>query len=159
MAEFAYQEIEAWNTAVRLTAAVGRLKIGSNLKAAADAQAHAFEQAGMACALIAEGSTREGPGQVALYRDARGALAQSRAWLHVLAAVTNEQDSVFGNELDLAETASRQVSAALRSMDRPAQAGPRPPQGPGRPPFREGQRGPGPGPRPAGPPRGERTPR
>jgi len=155
MAEFNYQDVEAWNTSVRLATAVGRLRIGSNLKAAADAQAHAFEQAGLACALIAEGSTREGPGQVALYRDARGALAQSRAWLHVLASVTNEQDSVFGNELDLAETASRQLSAALRSIERPA------PAAGGRPPFRDGPggRGPGPGPRPGGPPRGERSTR
>ena len=53
MAEFAYQDVEAWNTAVRLAAAVGRLKIGSNLKASADAQQKAFEQAGLACALLA----------------------------------------------------------------------------------------------------------
>ena len=154
MPEFAYQDVEAWNTSVRLAAAVGRLKVASNLKAAADAHSHAFEQAGMACTLIAEGATREGPGLVALYRDARGALAQSRAWLHVLAAVTNEQDAVFGNELDLAETASRQLQATLRTIDRPGPGGPRPmarEMPPGRP---GGPRPPGPGPR-----RGERGPR
>jgi hypothetical protein len=155
VAEFAYQGVEAWNTALRLAAAVGRLKVASNLKAAADAQAHAFEQAGMACALIAEGATREAPGQVPLYRDARGALAQCRAWLHVLAALINEQDAVFGNEFDLAETASRQLQAVLRTMDRPG-AGPRPmPRD--MPPGRPG------GPRPPGPAGGggrpERGPR
>lgn len=155
MPEYGYQQVEAWNTAIRLTTAIGRLKIGSNLKAAADAQQHAFERAGLACALIADGSTREGGAQVALYRDARGALAQSRAWLHVLAAVMNEPDTVFANELDLAETASRQLSAILRTMDRgPAPGtgtgGPRqgPPAGRGGPPA--GGRPPGRG---AGAPR------
>ena len=143
MAEFEYQKVEAWNTAVRLASTVGRLKIGSNLKASADAQAHAFEQAGLAAALIAEASGREGPAQIGLYRDARGALAQCRAWIHVLAAVTNENDSVFATELDLAEQAARQVSAYIRAADRgPQQAGgPRPPvRGPApagtRPPVR-----------------------
>lgn len=150
MAEFAYQNVEAWNTGVKLAAAVGRLKIGSNLKASADAQTKAFEQAGLACALIAEGASREGPGQVALYRDARGALAQCRSWLHVLAAVTNEQDTVFGNEFDLAEVASRQVNGLLRTMERPAPMGGGPGQGqPSRPPMQRG------GP----PPRGERSSR
>ncbi len=144
MPEFEYQKVEAWNTAVRLAAAVGRLKIGSNLKASADAHAHAFEQAGIACALIAEASSREGPAQVGLYRDARGALAQCRSWLHVLAAVTNESDTVFGNELDLAEQAARQVTGTLRSLDR-GPAGPRPPL--------RGVPAPS-APRPGGPPRG-----
>jgi hypothetical protein len=144
MPEFEYQKVEAWITAVKLAAAVGRLKIGSNLKASADAQAHAFEQAGMASALIAEASSREGPAQVGLYRDARGALAQCRSWLHVLAAVTNEPDSVFGNELDLADQAARQVSGTLRSIER-GPAGPRPPM--------RGASAPS-GPRPGGPPRG-----
>jgi hypothetical protein len=144
MAEPEYQQSEAFHTAIRLASAVGRLKVGSNLKAAADAQSHAFEQAGLAAALIAEATGREGPAQVGLYRDARGALAQTRAWLHVLAAVMNEQDSVFGNEFDLAEQASRQVSATLRAMDRgPAPGGPRPAPRPGGPPPR--------GPRPGGP--------
>lgn len=159
MAEFVYQDVEAWNTTVKLTAAVGRLKIGSNLKASADAQEHAFEQAGLACALIAEGAGREGGAQIDLYRDARGALAQCRSWIHVLAAVMNESDAIFGNELDLAETASRQVGGMLRGAERPQQ----PPQGQqtfSRPPMR----GPGGagggfgggfgGGRPGGPPRG-----
>ena len=149
MAEYSYQSIEAWNTAVKLAVAVGRLKIGSNLKASNDAQAHAFEQAGMAAALIAEGSAREGQAMIGMYRDARGALAQCRSWLHVLAAVTNEQDSVFGNELDLAEQAARQIAGTLRTLDRAPM----------------GQSGPGPGPgtrlppRPAGPQPRDRGPR
>ena len=150
MAEPDYRQSEAFNTSVRLATSVGRLKVGSNLKAAADAQAKAFEQAGMAAALIAEASTREGPAQVGLYRDARGSFAQSRAWLIVLAAVMNEPESVFANELDLAEQGSRQVSATLRTLDRgPAQgaAAPRPvpPRGQSSPPGR-----PQPGPRPGG---------
>lgn len=143
MPEFVYQKVEAWNTTVKLAAAIGRLKIGSNLKAAADAHQRAFEQAGMAAALIAEAASREGSAQVGLYRDARGALAQCRSWLHVLAAIMNEPDSVFGNELDLAEQAARQVSATLRTVERGAPA-PRPPmRGPA----------PAPGQRPGAPPR------
>jgi hypothetical protein len=143
------QTIEAWNTVIRLAAAIGRLKIGSNLRAASDAQAKAFELAGIAGGLIAEAGTREGPAQLGLLRDARGALAQCRSWVHVLAAVTNEQQSVFGNELDLVEQASRQVNAYARSLDRggPAQGGPRPPMRPGG------------GPRPGGPPRSGGGPR
>jgi hypothetical protein len=145
MAEPDYRQSEAFNTSLRLAAAVGRLKVGSNLKAAADAQSKAFEQAGMAAALIAEATTREGPAQVGLYRDARGSLAQTRAWLHVLAAVMNEQDTVFSNELDMAEQASRQVGATLRTLDRGPGVGPRP--APGRGPDRPPQR---PAPRPGG---------
>jgi len=144
------QTIEAWNTAIRLAAAIGRLKIGSNLRAAADAQAKSFELAGIACGLIAEAGTREGPAQIGLLRDARGALAQCRSWISVLAAVTNEQESVFGNELDLVEQASRQVNAYARSLDRggPGTGGPRPPMRPG------------PAPRPGGGnPRGGGSPR
>lgn len=149
MAEFEYQNVEAWNTAIKLTAAIGRLRVGSNLKASADAQAEAFKQAGLAAALIAEGSGRDGGGQVQLYRDARGSLAQCRSWLHILAALMNEQDTVFANELDLAEQCARQVSGALRAMDR----GPAPMQNaqPQRPPMR--------GPAPARPPRGPGGPR
>ena len=147
MAEFEYQNVEAWNTAVKLAATVGRLKIGSNLRASGDAQANAFDQAGVTCALIAEGAMREGGAQAGLYRDARSALARCRAWLHVLAAVTNEQDSVFGNEFDLAEQASRQLNALIRNAERgPATAGPRPPMRSGPP-----QSGPRPGPRPGAP--------
>ena len=111
MAEGEPQSIEAWNTTIRLAAAVGRLKIGSNLKASADAQSKAFELAGVACGLIAEAAAAGGGAQAGLLRDARGALAQCKSWIHVLAAVTNEQDSVFGNELDLIDQASRQVAA------------------------------------------------
>lgn len=148
MAEFDYQNVEAWNTAVKLASAVGRLKIGSNLKASAEAQSHAFEQAGLACALIAEASGREGPAQIGLYRDARGALAQCRSWIHILAAVTNENDTVFANELDLAEQSARQVAAYIRVADRGgAPGGPRPPmRGPAqaapRPPLRSQGGGP-----------------
>lgn len=149
MAEGEPQSIEAWNTAIRLAAAVGRLKIGSNLKASADAQAKAFELAGVASGLIAEAAAAGGPVQAGLLRDARGALAQCKSWIHVLAAVTNEQDSVFGNELDLLDQASRQVGAYLRSLDR----GPAGGQGP-RPPMRQGA-----GPRPGGPPRNPGGPR
>jgi hypothetical protein len=142
MADSDPQSIEAWNTSVRLAAAVGRLKVGSNLKASADAQAKAFELAGVACGLIAEAAAASGGAQAGLLRDARGALAQCKSWIHVLAAVTNEQDSVFGNELDLVDQASRQVGAYLRSIDRGP--GPGGPQGP-RPPLRQGG-----GPRPGG---------
>ena len=149
MAEGDPQSIEAWNTTIKLAASVGRLKIGSNLKASADAQAKAFELAGVASGLIAEAAMREGPAQAGLLRDARGALAQCRSWIHVLAAVTNEQDSVFGNELDLIEQASRQIGAYLRSLDRgPQQGGPRPP-------MRQQPSGP----RPGGPPRNAGGPR
>jgi len=151
MAEFEYQNSEAWNSALKLAASVGRLKIGSNLKASADAQQRAFEQAGVACALIAEAVSREGQAQAGMLRDARGALAQCRAWLHVLGAVTNEPDAVFGTEFDLAEAASRQVGGMLRTLDR----GPGPVGAP-RPPLRAG--GPA-GPRPGGPPRQAGGPR
>ncbi|MBK7327643.1 MAG: hypothetical protein IPI85_00660 [Dehalococcoidia bacterium] len=150
MAEGDPQSIEAWNTSVRLAAAVGRLKIGSNLKASADAQAKAFELAGIACGLIAEAAGREGPAQAGILRDARGALAQCKSWIHVLAAVTNEQESVFGNEIDLVDQASRQITAYVRSIERgPVQAGPRPPMRPGG----------GQPPRPGGPPRNPGGPR
>ena len=127
MADFEYQNVEAWNTAVRLAAAVGRLRIASNLKASADAQAKAFEAAGIACGLIADGASREGPAQVSLYRDARGAIAQCSSWLHMLATITNQEPDVFDEELRLADTASRQLAALLRTLDRPQRGmGPRP---------------------------------
>lgn len=155
MAEFAYDEVEAWHTTVKLATAVGRLKVGSNLKASGDAQQRAFEQAGLAGAMVAEGASREGGSQIGLYRDARGALAQCRAWLHILASLMNEPDSIFGNELDLAETASRQLSGMLRTLDRPAPSfgggGPGGPGGGGRP-MGPPNRGPGGGgPRYGGP--------
>ena len=162
MPEYSYQDVEAWNTATRLAAAVGRLKVGSNLKASADAHGHAFEQAALAAALIADGTSREGPGaQSAAYREARGALAQCRSWLHTLALLINEPDSVFGNELDLAEQAARQLGGMLRTIDRAPAPGMRPG---GPPPMRDGGRpvGPREGGRPPGPPRDrdrERGPR
>lgn len=139
-----FENVEAWNTAVRLAAAVGRLKIASNLKASADAQAKAFEQAGVACGLIAEGAGREGPPQLALYRDARGALAQCSSWLHVLASVTNQPADVFSEELGLAEQASRQLGGLLRALDRPGPGGGRPPMRPAGQGGRGPQRGGGP---------------
>lgn len=139
MADQPYQDVEAWHTTVRLAASIGRLRIGSNLKASADAQSHAFEQAGAACALIAEAASRDGAAPMGPLRDARGALAQCRAWLHILAAVTNEQDAVFANELELADQASRQVLAQLRVIER---QNPRPP-GRGGPPPRDGGHHPG----------------
>ncbi|MFN0096999.1 MAG: hypothetical protein ACKVVT_19745 [Dehalococcoidia bacterium] len=159
MADNGYQDVEAWNTTVRLAAAVGRLKVGSNLKASADAQQRAFEQAGLAAALVAEGAQRDGGGAVPLFRDARGALAQCRSWLHVLAMLMNEPDTVFDNEHNLADQASRQLNAMLRNLDRaPAMGAPmslaRParPMGPGGPGSGVGPRGDRP-PRPAGGPR------
>jgi hypothetical protein len=80
---------------------------------------------------------------VGLLRDARGALAQCRSWIFVLAAVTNEQESVFGNELDLVDQASRQIQSYLRTLDR----GPAPQLG-GRGPMRPST---GAAPRPGGP--------
>lgn len=148
MPEFAYQDSEAWNTAVRLAASVGRLRIGSNLKAAENAQANAFSAAGDAAALIAEATTLDGGQAMAAYRDARAALARTRSWLAVLAVVTNEPESVFADELNLAELGARQVSAVLRTMDRMPGGGPRPPMRSGPPPGPGGGRPPGPrGPR------------
>jgi hypothetical protein len=62
MADADYRQSEAFNTSLRLAATVGRLKVGSNLKAAADAQTKAFEQAGMASAMPAVRSRRPGHG-------------------------------------------------------------------------------------------------
>ncbi|MEX2081582.1 MAG: hypothetical protein WEC33_08190 [Dehalococcoidia bacterium] len=135
MPEFTYTESETWNTAIRLAASIGRLKIGSNLKASGDSHAHAFEEAGVVAGLIAEATTREGIASVALYREARGALARCRSWLFVLARVTNEAESVFALELDLVDQASRQINGSIRALERgssarPVDRGPaRPPQG------------------------------
>lgn len=143
MPEFAFHESEAWNTAVRLTASVGRLRIASNLKAAGDAQANAFTSAGNAAAFIAEATALEGAAAAEAYRDARAALARTRSWLAVLAAVTNEPESVFADEFGLVDLAGRQVSAVLRTMDRGGGPGPRLPR-PGPPPGQGGGRPPGP---------------
>ncbi len=142
MPEFEFEKTEAWNTALRLTASVGRLRVGSNLKAATDAQAAAYEAAGRACAIIAEGSALEGGNRAAAFREARGMLARSAAWLHILAAVTNEPPTVFNQELDDAEKGAHQLTIAGRAAER----------GPGGPPrFDRPRGGPGPG---GGPGRG-----
>ncbi|WP_322795964.1 four helix bundle protein [Tepidiforma sp.] len=149
MAEPEYPTIEAWNTAVRLAASIGRLKIGSNLRASQEAQDRAFQAAGEAAAHIAEAATREGQPQVALLREARGALAAARSWLHVLAALTNEPETVFAQELDLIDQAGRQVNAFIRATERSAPAASRPGARPaaGAPAARP------PAPRPPGAPR------
>jgi hypothetical protein len=118
MPELDFDRSEAYNTALRLATAVGRLKVGSNLKASADAQEHAFVSAGNACASVADGAGRDGPPQIAAYREARSSLARCAAWLHVLAALMNEQSSVFQQELDLCEQGARQIAAAIRAADR-----------------------------------------
>jgi len=117
MAERAYESSEAWSTSLRLTGAVGRLRIMSNLKAVTEAHDRAFAEAGRAVALLAEGSTHEVVAQVAAYRDARGALAQCEAWLHVIAELTNEPISVFDQELEMADLAQRQIGASIRVLE------------------------------------------
>lgn len=117
MTEYGYETAESFNTALKLASLVGRLKVASNLKAVGEAQQQAFLEAGRACALIAEASTRDGGGQAAAYRDARGALAQSRAWIHLVAELVNEPSSIFSEELALAEQATKQVNASLRVLD------------------------------------------
>lgn len=150
MTEYRYQTSEAWNTAVKLASAVGRLKVASNLKAVPEAQAKSFEQAGLAAALIAEATERrEGGAQLGLYRDAIGALAQCRSWLHIIADLVNEPVSLFAEELEMADKAGKQVLAAIRAAEMRGPAGPPGPRR-GPPPGRE-QR-PGPGPRPGGRP-------
>lgn len=133
-----HTEIEAWNTAIRLAASIGRLKVPSNLRASQEAQDRAFQAAGEAAARIAEAGAREGQAQAAILREARGALAACRSWLHVLAALLNEPESVFSAELDLIDQAGKQINAYLRAAERAA--------GPGAAPGRPAP------PRPAGPP-------
>jgi len=147
-----HHDIEAWNTAIRLAASIGRLKIGSNLRASQEAHERAFEAAGEAAARIAEAGAREGQAQAAILREARGALAACRSWLHVLAALTNEPETVFAEELELIEQAGKQINAYLRAAERaaeraagpaaparpPASGRPAPQPGTGRPPGRLG---------------------
>jgi hypothetical protein len=143
-----HHDIEAWNTAIRLAASIGRLKIGSNLRASQEAHERAFEAAGEAAARIAEAGAREGQAQAAILREARGALAACRSWLHVLAALTNEPETVFADELELIEQAGKQINAYLRVAERAGAAGasarqpaagrPAPQPGTGRPPGRLG---------------------
>ncbi len=175
MTEYGYETTEAFNTSLKLASMVGRLRVTSNLQAVREAQQKAFEEAGRACALIVDASTREGGYQAPVYRDARGALAQCRAWIHIVAELINEPASAFSDELEVAEQATKQVSASLRVLDmrrdssRERGAGPprggggRGPGGPGGPPGGRGPGGPG-GPgggprgggRDSGPPRGPR---
>lgn len=153
MSDRAYENTEAWATSLRLAGAVGRLKIASNLRTVSEAQDKAFGEAGRACALLAEASTHEAGGQVAAYRDARGALAQCQAWLHVIAELTNEPESVFEQELSLADLASRQIGASIRAADMRRDA-PRPPAPGGQRPMPGARQGPpmtGMGPRGTGP--------
>ncbi len=136
-----HQDLEAWNTAIRLAAAIGRLKVPSNLRASQEAQDRAFQAAGDAAAHLAEAATREGQAQLAVLRDARGALAACRSWIHVLAALINEPETAFSAELDLIEQAGKQINAFLRVAERSAAAAPRTaprpaPTQPGRPPGR-----------------------
>jgi hypothetical protein len=131
-----HREIEAWNTAIRLAASIGRLKVGSNLRASQEAQDRAFDAAGQAAAHIAEAATRDGPAQVAILRDARCALAASRSWIHVLAALVNEPETAFANELALIDQAGKQINAFLRATERTGGAPPVPGRPPGRPPGR-----------------------
>ncbi len=155
MTEHGYETAESFNTTLQLTSMVGRLKVPSNLKAVAEAQNQAFQQAGRACALIAEAAVRDPGGQAAAYRDARGALAQCRAWIHVIAELINEPISVFSDEIGLTDQATKQVNASIRVLDmrreggrdrdRDRDRGPSGPRGRGGP---GGQRG--------GPPRGPR---
>lgn len=150
MAGYGYESTEAWNTALTLASSVGRLRIASNLKAVTQAHEAAFEQAGRACALIAEAATRDGGGPVAAYREARGALAQVQAWLQVIADLMNEQPTVFAHELDLAEQASKQLNASIRAQDlrrddrRPSSPAPRSSGPVSRAPQGGGSRGPAP---------------
>lgn len=133
-----HQDLEAWNTAIRLAASIGRLKVPSNLRASQEAQDRAFQAAGQAAAHLAEAATREGQAQLAALRDARGALAACRSWIHVLAALINEPETAFSAELDLIEQGGKQINAFLRVAERSAPPAPRtaprpaPPQ-PGRP--------------------------
>ncbi len=128
-----HTEIEAWNTAIRLAASIGRLKIASNLRASQEAQDRAFQAAGDAAARLAEAGSREGQAQAALLREARGALAACRSWIHVLAALTNEPETVFSAELDLIDQAGKQINAFLRAAERAAGPGPAPGRTPAAP--------------------------
>ena len=96
-----------------------------------EAQQKSFEQAGLAAAFIAEATERgEGGQQIGLYREAIGALAQCRSWLHVIADLVNEPDSLFSEELELADKAGKQVWAAIRASEM-RDRGPAAPGGPG----------------------------
>ncbi len=130
MADF--ETSESWKTSVRLAAAVGRLRVASNLKAVADAQQAAFLAAGEAAGALAEATTRDRGGQVGRFRDAAGALARCRSWIEVVAELTNEPVTVFGEELEMIERANKLIAASLSTLDtrdtrppRPDNRGPR----------------------------------
>lgn len=136
MSEFATSD--SWRTAVRLAAAVGRLRVASNLKAVADAQQAAFMAAGEAAGAIAEAQARDRAAQVGRYREAAGALARCRSWIEVIAELTNEPLTVFDEEIQIVEHAMKLVTANLQALDlrdprdsrppRPDNRGPRDPR-------------------------------
>ncbi len=152
MAEFDFERTEAWNTALRLATSVGRLRVGSNLKASADAQEAAFAAAALPRRMAPTGAAREGGAQVGAYREARSSLTQCAAWLQVLASLMNEPPTVFEQESELAEQCARQVAAAIRAADRsrgrpggshpPGQGGCCEPRGPAGAPERQRERRP-----------------
>ena len=155
MSEFATSD--SWRVAVRLAAAVGRLRVASNLKAVADGQQAAFMAAGEAAGHIAEAQVRDRAAQVGRYREAAGALARCRSWIEVIAELTNEPITVFDQELELVDHATKLVTASLQAYEarepRPDNRGPREPRrddaGPPREEFR---------PRPPGRGRGSSQP-
>lgn len=147
---------DSFRSAVRLAAAVGRLRVASNLKAVADAQAAAFMAAGEAAGGVHEAEIRERPAQVGRLREAVAALARCRAWIHVIAELTNQPVDVFGEELGMVDHAERLVLAKLQTLDR---GEPRPPRRDGRGPrdARPEQAAPRPENRPRPPGRGRGT--
>ncbi|MCA9825022.1 MAG: hypothetical protein R3C29_10035 [Dehalococcoidia bacterium] len=124
MAEF--ETSESWKTTVRLAAAVGRLRVASNLKAVADAQQAAFMAAGEAAGAVAEAATRDRGGQVGRFRDAAGALARCRSWIEVVAELTNEPVAVFDQEIEMIEHANKLIAASLSTLDTRDSRPPRP---------------------------------
>lgn len=118
MSEFDYERSDAWATLLHLASSVGRLKVVSNLRAAAEAHAQAFAAAGRSCTLFAEASLKDGTSQAALLREARAAVAQCRAWLQVMLAVANEPASTVSAELALTDQLARQLEAMIRVAER-----------------------------------------
>lgn len=154
-----FETSDSWKTAVRLAAAVGRLRVASNLKAVADAQQAAFAAAGDAAGAIADAHVRDRGGQLARYRDASGSLARCRSWIEVIAELTNEPVAVFDEELQMIERTAKLVTASLQTLEpregrppRPADRGPREQRPNDRPPRDEFR------PRPPGRGRGSSQP-
>jgi hypothetical protein len=108
---------DSWKVAVRLAAAVGRLRVASNLKAVGDAQQAAFVAAGEAAGHIAEAQVRDRAAQVGRYREAAGALARCRSWIEIIAELTNEPVTVFDQELELVDHATKLVTASLQAYE------------------------------------------